>query len=278
MIDGSTVTQALEYPLATDSRGRRSVSGACCSTTRGDDDSYGVIRAEVLRRTATARQLLPRGPDDHHRNRLHGPFHQVPDWLYFRRDHPDRADRVPARCAPGARPGPAPGGPAAASGRAAVRRIHLGLRHGDPARPAVARGPARVLPLPGPVDGGPRGAAVLPGRPGRTEQQLPAGAAPSSRSTPPWPAGRGGPRDRAGFTGRRERPPPLPGWDCSVCSARATSATTPPWTSYSGTSGPTIPTPSWTPCAQDRRWLTAHTASMPSRCYWYHKHEQDARG
>jgi hypothetical protein len=25
---------------------------------------------------------------------LHGPFYQVPDWLYFRRDHPDRAERA----------------------------------------------------------------------------------------------------------------------------------------------------------------------------------------
>jgi hypothetical protein len=34
---------------------------------------------------------------------LHGSFYQVPDWLYFRRDHPDRAERacptVRARCA-----------------------------------------------------------------------------------------------------------------------------------------------------------------------------------
>jgi hypothetical protein len=25
---------------------------------------------------------------------LHGPFYQVPDWLYFRRDHPERAERA----------------------------------------------------------------------------------------------------------------------------------------------------------------------------------------
>jgi hypothetical protein len=34
---------------------------------------------------------------------LYGPFYQVPDWLYFRRDHPERAERahpgVRARCA-----------------------------------------------------------------------------------------------------------------------------------------------------------------------------------
>jgi hypothetical protein len=34
---------------------------------------------------------------------LHGPFYQNPDWLFFRRDHPDRAERARptarARCA-----------------------------------------------------------------------------------------------------------------------------------------------------------------------------------
>ncbi len=34
---------------------------------------------------------------------LHGPFYQVPDWLYFRRDHPEREERacptVRTRCA-----------------------------------------------------------------------------------------------------------------------------------------------------------------------------------
>lgn len=60
----------------------------------GGDDFYGVIRADVLRRVK---------PHDsyHHADRtfvaeigLHGPFHQVPELLYFRRDHPTRAERA----------------------------------------------------------------------------------------------------------------------------------------------------------------------------------------
>ncbi|MGW2305397.1 glycosyltransferase family 2 protein [Streptomyces sp. NPDC001809] len=60
----------------------------------GGDDFYGVMRADVLRRVR---------PHDsyHHADRtfvseigLHGPFHQVPELLYFRRDHPTRAERA----------------------------------------------------------------------------------------------------------------------------------------------------------------------------------------
>jgi glycosyltransferase involved in cell wall biosynthesis len=103
LIDSSgLVTEAIEYPLATASsrapdRFRSMLYG------KAGDDSYGVIRAEVLRRTSLHDSY-------HHADRtitaefaLHGPFYQVPDWLYFRRDHPDRAERarptVRARCA-----------------------------------------------------------------------------------------------------------------------------------------------------------------------------------
>ncbi|MGD6740479.1 glycosyltransferase family 2 protein [Streptomyces sp. BH106] len=60
----------------------------------GGDDFYGVIRADVLRKVK---------PHDsyHHADRtfvaeigLHGPFYQVPELLYFRRDHPTRAERA----------------------------------------------------------------------------------------------------------------------------------------------------------------------------------------
>ncbi|HEX2132765.1 MAG TPA: glycosyltransferase family 2 protein [Actinophytocola sp.] len=69
----------------------------------GGDDFYGVIRTEVLRRVR---------PHDsyHHADRtfvaeiaLHGPFRQVPELLFFRRDHPTRAERanptIRTRCA-----------------------------------------------------------------------------------------------------------------------------------------------------------------------------------
>ena len=60
----------------------------------GGDDFYGVMRADMLRRVK---------PHDsyHHADRtfvaeivLNGPFHQVPELLYFRRDHPTRAERA----------------------------------------------------------------------------------------------------------------------------------------------------------------------------------------
>jgi glycosyltransferase involved in cell wall biosynthesis len=69
----------------------------------GGDDDGGVMRRAVLLRTAMKNSY-------HHADRtiitelaLHGPFCHVPEWMYFRRDHPDRAERahpgVRARCA-----------------------------------------------------------------------------------------------------------------------------------------------------------------------------------
>jgi hypothetical protein len=62
--------------------------------TVGGDDFYGVMRTEVLRRT-------PLNGSYHHSDRtlvaelaLNGPFHQVSERLFFRRDHPDRAERA----------------------------------------------------------------------------------------------------------------------------------------------------------------------------------------
>jgi glycosyltransferase involved in cell wall biosynthesis len=131
------VTQSLEYPLATNSprapeRFRsilfgssglfeRSILSGSSSLPESSDvdihglirvdnhgilracDEYGVIRTDVLRRVA------PLG-SYHHSDRivvceiaLHGPFHMTPDWLYFRREYPDRtynaSPSVRARCA-----------------------------------------------------------------------------------------------------------------------------------------------------------------------------------
>ncbi len=63
----------------------------------GGNDFYGVIRTDVLRRVR---------PHDTYYNAdrtfvaelaLHGPFYQVPQTLYFRRDHPNRASRASSR-------------------------------------------------------------------------------------------------------------------------------------------------------------------------------------
>lgn len=96
-IDGQgRVTQAFEYPLATDSPSAPERFRAMLFGSDSDygiiraDDQYGIIRADILRRI---------GPHDsyYHADRtlmtkiaLHGPFHQTPEWLYFRRDHSDR--------------------------------------------------------------------------------------------------------------------------------------------------------------------------------------------
>ena len=87
------VTHLVDYPLDTDvpspSQRFRSLLFAV-----GGDDIYGVVRADVLRRT-------PLNASYHHSDRtlvgelaLAGRFHQVPEVLFFRRDHPDRAERA----------------------------------------------------------------------------------------------------------------------------------------------------------------------------------------
>jgi glycosyltransferase involved in cell wall biosynthesis len=116
-IDGDgKVTQSFEYPLATDlprapDRFRSILFGSSGLFTKNgidlrgivnDDndgiiraeDSYGVMRAEVLRRVA------PLG-SYHHSDRiliceiaLNGPFHTTPQWLHFRREYPGRAYRA----------------------------------------------------------------------------------------------------------------------------------------------------------------------------------------
>jgi len=94
IIDGTgTVTQPFDYRLATDSTHAPERFRSLLFEP-GGDDFYGVIRADVLRRVT---------PHDsyHHADRtfvaeiaLHGPFYQVPELLYFRRDHPTRAERA----------------------------------------------------------------------------------------------------------------------------------------------------------------------------------------
>lgn len=103
MIDSSgTVTKTMEYPLATaSSHAPERFRSALFAN--GGDDTGGVIRTAVLRRT-------PLLGSYHHSDRtiiaevaLYGSFYQVPDRLYFRRDHPERAERacptMRSRCA-----------------------------------------------------------------------------------------------------------------------------------------------------------------------------------
>jgi glycosyltransferase involved in cell wall biosynthesis len=98
--DSGKVTDAYEYPLTTNSPNAPERFRSLLFDSGGDDD-YGVIRTEVLRRTAMKESY-------HHADRtiiaelaLHGPFYQIPDWLYFRRDHPGQSGRATmrSRCA-----------------------------------------------------------------------------------------------------------------------------------------------------------------------------------
>jgi glycosyltransferase involved in cell wall biosynthesis len=91
--DHGQITHKVDYPLTTDvsdpvQRFRSLLD------TQGGDDIYGVIRMSVLS------QVAPFG-SYHWADRpfvaelaLHGPFHNVPEFLYFRRDHPDRTTRA----------------------------------------------------------------------------------------------------------------------------------------------------------------------------------------
>jgi glycosyltransferase involved in cell wall biosynthesis len=101
VIEGSgVVTELVEYPVATDSARAPDRLRSMLFDGWGDDEG-GVVRSEVLRRSAPHQSY-------HFADRtftiglaLHGPFHMVPDWLYFRRQHGDQGGRhssVRARC------------------------------------------------------------------------------------------------------------------------------------------------------------------------------------
>jgi len=94
------VTAAYEYPMTTSSARAPERFRSILFDSGGDDD-YGVMRIDVLRRTAMKESY-------HHADHtiiaeiaLHGPFYQVPDWLYFRREHPAQSGRATmrSRCA-----------------------------------------------------------------------------------------------------------------------------------------------------------------------------------
>ena len=94
MIDNSgTVTKAVEYSVATASA-RAPERFRSMMFDGWFDDIGGVIRTEILRRTSLlgSYHLADRALTTE--IGLHGPFYQVPDWMYFRRDHPDRAERA----------------------------------------------------------------------------------------------------------------------------------------------------------------------------------------
>ena len=96
-IDNSgTLISAYEYPLNTSSPRAPERFRSMLFDSGGDDD-YGVIRKRVLLRTAMKESY-------HHADHtiiaelsLHGRFYQVPEWLYFRRQHPGQSGGVSMR-------------------------------------------------------------------------------------------------------------------------------------------------------------------------------------
>ncbi len=124
-IDGAgNVTQAMDYPLATDSprapeRFRSFLFGSSGLFESNNPKARGMVRVDnrgILRacdeygviRTSVMHQIAPQA-SYHHADRiviceiaLHGRFHMTPEWLYFRRDTPDRAynrsPKIRSRC------------------------------------------------------------------------------------------------------------------------------------------------------------------------------------
>jgi glycosyltransferase involved in cell wall biosynthesis len=97
-IDGSdNLIQAFEYPLVTDSPSAPERFRSMLFDNDGmpgairSDDFYGVIRADVLRRVKPHNSYYHADQVFMSELALHGPFVQIPEWLYFRRHHPGRA-------------------------------------------------------------------------------------------------------------------------------------------------------------------------------------------
>jgi glycosyltransferase involved in cell wall biosynthesis len=91
--DDGQIIHATDYPLSTDvadpvERFRSHLY------TQGGDDIYGIIRMAVLRQVALHGSYHLADRTFVAELALHGPFHNVPDFLYFRRDHASRASRI----------------------------------------------------------------------------------------------------------------------------------------------------------------------------------------
>ena len=86
------ITTNVGYPLSTDSPDAPERFRSLLFDVGGDDD-YGVIRADVLRRTALNESFYHADRTIVAEIALHGRFHHVPATLFFRRDHPDSALR-----------------------------------------------------------------------------------------------------------------------------------------------------------------------------------------
>jgi glycosyltransferase involved in cell wall biosynthesis len=82
-----------DYRLATDSP-RASERFRSLMFTDGGDDFYGVIRTEVMRRIAPHDSYHNAGRKLVAEMSLYGPFYQVPEVMFWRREHPGRGDNL----------------------------------------------------------------------------------------------------------------------------------------------------------------------------------------
>jgi glycosyltransferase involved in cell wall biosynthesis len=87
------ITNAIDYPLKTDVADPAERFRSLLYT-HGGDDFYGVIRMSVLREIKTFGSFHWADRTIVAELALQGPFYNVPEFLYFRRDHPTRATRI----------------------------------------------------------------------------------------------------------------------------------------------------------------------------------------
>ena len=139
MIDSSrNVTKAVRYMPNTESPSAPERFRSMLFEKGGDDDG-GVIRMEMLRRIRPYDSYYHSDRTMVTEMALQGPFYHVPDWLYFRRDHPSRVDqRVPDGAFQMHEPGPAAGGPAASPGAPPAGGVRPGVRDHDQRAPLSA--------------------------------------------------------------------------------------------------------------------------------------------
>ncbi len=102
VIDGDgKLTELVPYPVKTDAPRASERLRSMLFDGWGDDEG-GVVRLDVLRRTALHGSYHFADRTFTAEIALHGPFCMVPDWLYFRREHGGQAGKrktVRGRCA-----------------------------------------------------------------------------------------------------------------------------------------------------------------------------------
>jgi glycosyltransferase involved in cell wall biosynthesis len=90
--EGGKIISEYEYRLATNSP-RAPERFRSLLLTDGGDDLYGVIRTDILRQAAPHGSYHNSGRKLVAEIALYGPFYQIPELMFFRRDHPGRGDR-----------------------------------------------------------------------------------------------------------------------------------------------------------------------------------------